>query len=216
MHIVVAGASGRTGREVVRRAVSLGMRVAAIVRPGTEFAAPPGVSVLRADVLADQVAELPADADVVISTLGMGADLATPVCEPGTRNLIAAMERVGITRMVAVSAVPAYAAGLGEPWWFRIIRTLVRRRRPAVYDDIEAMERLLQASRATCRWTIVRPGYLTDGPATEYRLLAERNATTSVHRVDLAHALLDLAGDDRTVGRAYGLRRGRTRKAVAA
>lgn len=214
MHLVIAGASGATGRHLVREAVAAGHRVTALVREPAQFELPCD-DIRRADPVADEALALP-DADAVISCLGMRPDLPNvPVCAPGTRNLIAAMLRTGIPRLVVISAVPAYTSGTGEPLWFRAVRTLVRRRAPYIYDDIEAMEHILHDNGDAVAWTIVRPGYLTDGGATDYRLLAERNATTSVSRQDLAHALLTLAQDDDAAARSYGLRSGQPRPAGA-
>ncbi|QVQ51493.1 SDR family oxidoreductase [Spiractinospora alimapuensis] len=212
MHIVVAGASGATGRRVVNQALVAGHRVTALVRDRARFEAPEGVEAQIADVVNDADLVLPHGADAVVSSIGMRPDRpGEPVCEPGTANLLAAMTNAEIPRIVVTSASPAYTSGAGEPLWFRALRGFVRRLTPRVYDDIEAMERVLRSSASSHAWTIVRPGYLTDGARTDYRLLAERNATTSVHREDLAHALVALAGDDDAVGRSYGLRRGRPR-----
>lgn len=211
MHIVVAGASGRTGRRVVERAVAAGHRVTALVRDSA-FTAPAGVEVRTAQVVADAELVLPAGADAVVSALGPGPG-GEPVCEPGTRNLLAAMGRSGTDRIVVASAVPAHATGEGEPWWFRLVRAAVRRRTPEMYDDIEAMEHTLRDAGDRCRWTILRPGYLTDGAPTAYELLPGRNAATRTHRADLAHALVAAVEDDGTVHRAYGIRRGRLRVA---
>ena len=217
MHVVVAGASGATGRRVVDVALAAGHRVTALVRAGAHLDVPRSVDVGVAEVAADQGLTLPDDADVVISALGMRPDHPeTPVCAPGTANLVAAMARAGIPRIVVVSAVPAYSSGPGEPWWFRLLRSQVRRGMPRVYDDLEEMEAVLRRADASCAWTIVRPGYLTDGEPTSYCLLPERNATTGAHRADLAHALVALAGDDAAVGRAYGLRRGRAARTRSA
>jgi len=211
MHIVVAGASGATGRHVVRQAVAADHRVTALVRESPRLTLP-GAEIRITDPVADKQLALPPDADAVISCLGMRpAQPSVPVCEPGTSNLVDAMLRAGIPRIVVTSAVPAHTSGGGEPLWFRLVRTLVRRRSPHIYDDIDAMERVLRATGDDIAWTIVRPGYLTEDAASEYRLLPERNATTSVAREDLAHALLALALDDGAAGRSYGLRRGALR-----
>lgn len=214
MHIVVAGASGRTGRIVVEHALASGHRVTAVVRAGSDATFEPGVEVLRADVLSGAGLDVPRDADVVVSALGMRPGDEQPVSAPGTTSLITAMRHAGLSRIVVVSAVPAFTKGDGEPWWFRIVRTLVRRAMPAVYTDIAAMEGVVRSSGL--RWTIIRPGYLVDGAPTDYRLLPDRNATTPTHRSDLAHALLALAEDDAAVGHGYGLRRSRAGRAEVA
>lgn len=211
MHIVVAGASGATGRHLVHEATAADHRVTALVREGTQCDIP-DADVLIADPVANAELALPSDADAVISCLGMRPGRPNvPVCAPATTNLTAAMLRAGIPRLVVTSAVPAHTSGSGEPLWFRAVRTLVRRRTPEIYDDIEAMEQHLHEIGDEIAWTILRPGYLTDGGPTEYRLLLERNATTSASRSDLAHALLALSQDPGRTGRSYGLRSGRPR-----
>lgn len=212
MHIVVAGASGATGRRVVEQAVTAGHRVTALVRDSARLEESENVEVHVTDVVSDEALTLPTGADVVISSLGMRPDQPkAPVCAPGTANLLAAMTPAKIPRIVVTSASPAYTSGGGEPLWFRMVRAFVRRQTPHIYEDIEEMERVLRRTDSSHAWTILRPGYLTDGEPTDYRLLAERNATTSARRADLAHALIALAGDDEAVGRSYGLRRGRPR-----
>lgn len=212
LHIAVAGASGATGRLVVERAVAAGHRVTALVRPASDYAAPPGVVVQRVEVVTDPDWELPADVDAVISALGKQsyAD-PVPVCADGTANLIMAMGRTGVRRLLAVSASPVLTTGAGEPWWFRrLVRPAVARSGRALYADLAAMEKSVRASRTD--WTIIRPGQLVDGPATDYRLTPEANATTSVHRVDLADALVSLVGDAAAIRRSYGLARGRRKR----
>ncbi|MGO1971899.1 MAG: NAD(P)-dependent oxidoreductase [Propionibacteriaceae bacterium] len=209
LHIAVAGASGATGRLAVERAAAAGHRVTALVRPASDYAAPPGVAVHRVEVVTDPDWELPADVDAVISALGKQSYTdPVPVCADGTANLIAAMRRGDVRRLLVVSASPVLTTGAGEPWWFRtFVRPAVARSGRALYADLTAMEETVRSSGTD--WTIIRPGRLLDRPATDYRLTPEANATTSVHRVDLADALVRLVGDASTVRRSYGLACGR-------
>lgn len=211
MHVVVAGATGATGRRVVDQACAAGHRVTALVRDGSAHDVPAGVSIRQAQVVADDELTLPSDADVVITSLGKRSFRdPTPVCAAGTANLLAAMERGGPRRIVAVSAVPVLTTGVGEPWWFRHgLRPFVGRIGRDLYADLASMEEQVRGADFPCEWTIVRPGRLTDGGATDYRLVEEANATTAVSRADLAHALVSIAGDSATIGRSYGIERGR-------
>lgn len=209
LHIAVAGASGVTGRLTVERAVAAGHRVTALVRPASDYVAPPGVEVQRVEVVTDPDWELPADADAVISALGKRsfAD-PVPVCADGTANLISAMHRGHVRRLLVVSASPVLTTGAGEPWWFRtLVRPAVARAGRALYEDLTTMEAAVRASDTD--WTIIRPGRLLDRPTTHHRLIPEANATTSVHRIDLADALVRLVADPATVRHSYGLGRGR-------
>lgn len=218
MHVVVAGASGRTGRFVVEQALAAGHRVTAIVRDSGPYDRPPGVVVQRAEVVTDPELTLPADADAVISTLGKRSNQdPAPVCAAGTANLVDAMRRHGVRRLVVTSAVPVLTSGAGEPWWFRhVVRPLVRRSAPRIYDDLEAMEQIVRGGGPSVDWTIVRPGYLIDTEATDYQLVPEANGSTSVCRADLASALVAAATDPSAIGRSYGLRRGRSPQRMTA
>ncbi|UWF77451.1 MULTISPECIES: NAD(P)-dependent oxidoreductase [Microbacterium] len=207
MHIVIAGASGATGRLLTAQAHAAGHEVTALVRPASSWAPGPGIRVLRADVVADHAVRLPEGTDVVISTLGKRSyDDTAPVCAGGVTNLLGAMRRQGVSRIVATSASPVLRSGAGEPWWFRgIVRPLVRRSGPNIYSDLEAMEQVLQASGDDIEWTVLRPGYLVDKPRTRYELFPEINGIGRVHRADLAAALLDVATRSDLGGRAFGL-----------
>jgi putative NADH-flavin reductase len=210
MHLVVAGASGATGRLVVKQARAAGHLVTAIVRDSGRYNPPPGVVVLQAEVVTDQGLTLPADADAVISALGKRSHQdPAPVCAAGTANLVAAMGRIGVRRLVVVSAVPVLTSGAGEAWWFRhVLRPFVRRRAPGIYADLETMEEIVRGAGPSVDWTIVRPGYLVDREATDYQLVPEANGSTSVCRADLADALVAATTDPSAIGRSYGLRRG--------
>ena len=217
MHIVVAGASGATGRLVVEQARAAGHRVTALVRDARRYAPPAGVAVREAEVVTGRDVTLPADADAVISTLGKRSSRdPEPVCAAGTANLLAAMRDSDVRRIVVVSAVPVLTSGVGEPWWFRHgVRPFVRRSAPGIYSDLHAMEDAVRDAGPSFEWTIMRPGYLVDDEATDFQLVPEANAITSVCRADLADALVAAACDPSTIGRSYGLRRGRHARSTA-
>ena len=143
MHVVVAGATGATGSLVVARALEAGHRVTALVRDAAAGRMPAEVEVREVQVVSDAHLALPDDTDAVLSVLGPRTmKNPDPVCAPGTRNLLAAMERLGgRRRLVVVSATPVHTTGDGEPWWFRrLVRPLVRRAGRTMYADIAAME----------------------------------------------------------------------------
>jgi nucleoside-diphosphate-sugar epimerase len=209
MHLVVAGASGATGTLLVQQALDAGHRVTALVRDESRYACPDEVQVQAADVVTGRGLELPDDADTVVSVLGKRSyQDPTRVCADGVANLLAAMGRRRVRKIVAVSASPVLRSGAGEPWWFRkTVRPYVRRSGPLVYADLEAMEEVLRAAGDEVDWTILRPGYLVDRPAAGYRLVPERNSIATVRRADLAAALLAVATSPETRRTAYGLAR---------
>jgi len=209
MLITVFGATGGTGRLVVKQALEAGHEVRAVVRdPARLPLAHANLRVHQADVF-DPEALRPALADVgaVISALGAPSRKDTSmVCANGVRSILTAIESAGVRRIVAVSAQPVLRNGGGEPFWFRsTVLPIVRAVHRNVYVDLARMEQLLVASAA--EWTIVRPPMLTDKPGTgRYRTAFEANiAGSSLTRADLATALLDVLADPTTVRHAIGV-----------
>lgn len=118
--ILVLGASGGIGQWVTHLALERGHQVRVVIRASTQFTPPEGVEVIRGDVLDPNVLEEAVkDQDVVISALGMmrvnknnpWSRLASPknFTTRVTKNLVEAMQRHAVKRLVAVSA-----AGVAE------------------------------------------------------------------------------------------------------
>lgn len=212
MKLTVFGATGGTGRQVVDRALAAGHEVTAVVRtPGKLAVDHPALEEVVAD-LGDREALRPvlAGRDAVLSALGpRGRNDTSRVCSTAIPTILGAMDDVGVRRIVAVSAQPVLRDGTGEPLWSRMtVRPVIRAVFRTVYADLELMERALAAS--TAEWTVLRPPYLTDKPATgRYRTALEASAPGfSVTRGDLARAMLDVLDDPATVRHALGVGQG--------
>lgn len=209
MLITVFGATGGTGRLVVRQALEAGHEVRAVVRdPARLPVEHRNLRVHRADVF-DPAAIRPtvADVDAVVSALGAPSRRDTSmVCARGVASILTAMASTGVRRIVAISAQPVLRNGGGESLWLRsTVLPIVRALHRNVYIDLARMEQLLVASSA--EWTIVRPPMLTDKPGTgRYRTAVEANIGGSgLTRTDLATALLDVLADPGTIRHAIGV-----------
>jgi uncharacterized protein YbjT (DUF2867 family) len=158
--LVVFGATGATGRLVVEEAVAAGHSVTAFARrPGP---VPAGVRVVRGDV-ADAAAVLGAVTghDAVICALGAPARSRDRVRETGTRHLVAAMQQAGVPRLVVQSTYGLGAEWPTLPWFVRwiVIPFWLQR----AFTDHVQQEFLVRESGLD--WTILRPPFLVDGPA---------------------------------------------------
>ena len=191
MRVVVLGATGATGRQVVSTALKRGHHVVAPVRrAGTLTQAEDLHEVSWPDVTdaAALTRALPG-ADVVISALG-GADSGpTTVCADGIRSALAAMKATGVDRLIAVSAHGVLETHDKSLYSVAVWANVAERMR-----DKEAMEPLVTASGL--RWTIVRPPKLSDHDAIgRYRTGTDLpiRLWSSISRADLAAFLLDEA-----------------------
>ena len=173
MNVIVFGATGDTGRWIIRRAVQEGHDVTAFVRdPGRMRVVQDRVKVARGDVLdATAVDGAVAGQDAVLSALGSTARNPAPVLSTGVRHILDAMERHRVRRIVALSA----AGALGESAGFlfgnmglRIFRMWL----PEVYREHRAMLEGLQ--RSDVDWIAVRAVLLTNGtPKGRYRVAVD-------------------------------------------
>ena len=100
MKIVVFGATGTTGSAVVERALELGYTVTAFVRsPEKVTIQHPNLTIFQGDVLdAVSVEKAVQGQDAVISSLGAG--LNGTIRSQGTLNIIRAMEKHNVRRVV--------------------------------------------------------------------------------------------------------------------
>ncbi|WP_035793639.1 NAD(P)-dependent oxidoreductase [Kitasatospora mediocidica] len=209
MHIVVFGASGPTGRQLTDQALAAGHRVTAVARRPQAVPPRAGLTVQAADATdPDAVDAAVAGADAVLSALG-----ATPGRKPvtvysaGATNILAAMRRQGVRRLVAVSSSavdPAWRPS-GEFLFNHLLDPYVNRviARTA-HQDMRRMEAVLRASDLD--WTIARPSALFDHPVvTGYRHAEESADGLYTARADLAASMLSQLTDDRYLRRAMGV-----------
>lgn len=204
--LVILGATGETGKLLVRQGLEAGHRVTAIVRDPTRLNfAHDRLQVAVADVTdASSLKSLLGDADAVLSALGSSSG---DVCEQAMTAVLDALVDHRSARIVAISAQPVGRNDDGPALWQRtilipIIRLVYRK----VYADLARMEAVLRASHA--QWSVLRPPYLTDDPPTSaYRLRFDATppGNLSIARADLAQAMLAILDDQSTHRRFLGI-----------
>jgi putative NADH-flavin reductase len=192
MRVLVLGASGATGREVVRQALAQELSVTAFVRDPSRLKIDgTTVRVVQGNV-SDyaSVASAVEGQDAIISTLGVGRPLhSDPIVIEGVRHVLRAMEHHGVSRLVYLSfiGVRDSRAAAGP-----VIRYIARFPLRHEIADHEAKEAAIQSSR--CEWTIVRAPKLSNGPPTgRYREgedIVARSLFPVLSRADVADFLL--------------------------
>ena len=107
MKVLVVGATGRTGRLLVRGALERGHEVTALVRAPEKLGdLAGGVRVFVGDVLDGGLVSDAADGqDAVLVALGVAMKKGDPAVNAlGTLNVIRSMQRYGVRRLVVLSA----------------------------------------------------------------------------------------------------------------
>jgi putative NADH-flavin reductase len=222
MRLIIFGATGGIGGQLLDQAVAAGHDVTAVARdPRKLGASRNSVRVVTADLAAPEPAVLEsavAGADAVLSGLGPRPMTKAGVAEHGTRAIVRATQATGVRRILVVSAAPISTVPSpsrpnppkydpGEGFLMRNLLTpfakAVMRER---YADLALMEDVLRASDLD--WTIFRPPRLTNGPLTgTYRMAFGQNLRGGalISRADVAHAMLAALDQPATIGQAIGI-----------
>jgi len=200
MKIAVFGATGKTGQALVTQALAAGHEVAALVRDPAKLDPRAGLTIVVGDAGdSAAVTEVLAGSDAAISLLGNFNRKPNTEVSDATRILLAAAAERGVRRIVVTTTI-----GTGgsfrqlKSWPFKlIIRTVARE----IWRDRERQEAVVFASALD--WTVVRPGGLTDQPATGRWTLVggddPQPKKVSITRADVAAALLQVAADPATI-----------------
>jgi len=197
MKLVVLGASGGCGKQLVDQALQRGHQVTAVMRPSSSFTAPTGVRVERGDLTSSEFMRSALKGqDVVLSALGLRVKGLAPWNTPedptiltrSTKALVEAMKAEGVRRVVAISA-----GGVGDslqlmPGFFKLLIKLTALK--TAYAQLHDMEQQLFASGLEV--CVPRPTGLTDGPATGKTVVATRfGGRATISRADVAGWMLD-------------------------
>lgn len=192
MKILIVGATRGIGRQLLEQALASGHSVTALARNPQRLAAQhERLRLLKGDILdPGSVAAAMTGQDAVCCTIGVKTPWEqAAVFAEGTRQLLQAMKKAGVRRLICVTGIGAGdSKGHGGFLYDRIFYPLLLR---AVYADKDRQESLIKASDVD--WTIVRPGFLTNGPLTgNYRVLTELTGITAgrISRADVAHFIL--------------------------
>ncbi len=204
MELAVLGASGRTGRPLVQQALDAGHDVIALVRtPATFPIKHDRLTVVQGDALnAADVDEVVQGADAVLSTLGHSKNSPKDLQTVATKNIVAAMEKYGITRFVSLTGAGVDAPQDKPKFINHVIKFALKTMQGAVLADAEQHAKVLQASQLD--WVIVRGPMLTEGPYTgKYRVgWVGVNTGTRISRADVADFMLKQVTDNTYIHKA--------------
>jgi nucleoside-diphosphate-sugar epimerase len=204
MNVTVFGATGRTGRHVVEKALEAGHGVTAFARTPSKLGMEEDrLGVVQGDVLErEAVGKAIAEADAVISVLGPTKNEPTYTISRGTAHILDAMREHGVPRFI-VSVGAGVRDPRDEPGLLdRAIGALLKLTSRHVYED---MRRVAARVRGSDReWTLVRVPMLTDAPGDgEVRAgYLGKDVGARLSREDMAEFMVKQLTDDSYVREA--------------
>ena len=193
--VLVAGATGKTGRLLVAELKDRGATPIALVRDGSDTSVlPEGTEERKGDLtkLHDGVCE---GIDVVVFAAGSGGDTGPEMTEKvdreGAQRLVDLAKEAGVERFVMLSSI-----GADNPPEDHEIAHYLKAK--------QAADEHLQASGLT--HVILRPAALTDvGKTAAVKLGDEVDQNAKAHRADVAAVLAEAAVSGRHDGRAMDM-----------
>jgi len=191
MNILIFGASGKTGHELVKQALTQGHRVTAFVRnPSKLKITHDHLKVIQGDVTNSKLVEEAAKGhDAVLSALGAASPFKfDQSVVDGISNIVIAMEQENVDRLIYLSAINVKESISNAGLLIRFIAPILLRTETAGH---EAREIIIRQSRL--KWTLVRSAGLTNDVHKEYRSgenIKAKGIAASISRTDVADFML--------------------------
>ncbi|WP_071335825.1 SDR family oxidoreductase [Burkholderia contaminans] len=209
-NVALFGATGPTGTHIIEEALKQGYNLSVYTRDAKKLASFAGRIEIVVGDLQDQsaIAKCIQGADAVISALGpngLKVQGDKPVMH-GLRNIVAAMKRAGVRRLVQISTAAYRDPKDGfafKPHAFALLFKVIARNG---YEDIKATGELVANSNLD--WTLVRIPNLKDGPAdgsVDVGWYGTTKLGMKLSRGNLAKFLVDQLTDRKFVRAAPGI-----------
>lgn len=193
MKLLIIGATRGIGFQLLEQALQVGHAVTALVRDPQKMSKQHDrLRVIQGDILdLESVQSAMPEAEAVCVTIGIGITWRpVTVFSQGTGNVLEAMRRQSVRRLICITGIGAGdSKGHGGFLYDRFFNPFLLK---TIYEDKDRQEALIRASETD--WTIVRPGFLTNGPLTKkYQVVTDPTGVTSgkISRADVAHFILE-------------------------
>jgi putative NADH-flavin reductase len=205
MKVVVLGATGGTGLQIVRQAIGRGHSVTAFARssePLNLFR--DQINIERGNLLnSSELEEVLNGQDAVLSAFGPRVPIANTdktLLQEFAGALTTAMGRARIKRVIVESTAFLFKDSIFPPAYL-----LGRLLFPSLVADARAMEELFQTSQLD--WTLVRPPRLTDGRHSGKYRVREGHLPQfgfSISRADVADCFLSILEGGKAIRKIIG------------
>lgn len=202
MKILVIGAAGKTGTEVVKQALAAGHEVTAFVHQAENYQVA-DVRVVEGDATdSDGMNAAVLGQDAVLDTIGGKTPYKTTTLEASAAtNIIAAMQRQGVRRLVVTSMLGEGDSKENAPFFYErlLISTFLR----GANKDKANMESAVESSNLD--WIILRPAVLSDDAATGHVQVFEADSGEKAHKItraDVAAFMIDQLSSDQYLHQA--------------
>jgi putative NADH-flavin reductase len=197
--ITLFGATGQTGNAFLSQILNSKYEITVLVRtPSKLKQTAPNLKIIEGDILniAD-VEKAVSGADIVVSLFGRVKDSPDWLQTNGTKNIIAAMQKYNVPRIISLSGGALPYPEKDKPKFVdKIFVTIMNLVAKKMLDDAKAHYEVLKNSNV--KWMIVRGPRLTNEPKKgTYKIgWVGVNASTKISRNDLAAFIVTQIEDE--------------------
>jgi len=193
MRVIVFGASGGTGKQIVLQLLDAGHLVTAFVRTSLKFNLQHfNLNVLQGDALdAEKVEQAISGQDAVISALGPNHPSVPTMMETAAKNIISAMQMHGVKRLISTTGAGVDDSQDQPKLFDKAMKNLLTLMAGDVLRDSDANVNLIRSSNLD--WTIVRFPRLMNGAHTgQYRVgYIGKDSGVQLSRADAADFIVN-------------------------
>jgi putative NADH-flavin reductase len=197
MKLTIFGASGYSGKEILKQALAQGHQVIAFTRTKESITTThPNLTVMEGSVLdASAVNKAIRNQDAVIQCLGIGGKgygKPNPIVSEATKVIVGEMGKENVSRLIAMSNVGAGNSMVAQSWVFKkIILPYFMKWLQIIIEDKNVMEPMIM--NTNLNWTIVRCPNIVDKPAKQKitTSLDGKNLKLSITKADMATFIVD-------------------------
>lgn len=206
MKLIIFGATGNTGRQIVEQALNEGHHVTAFARnPAKLFIKHSNLEIVRGDIMNVHAVETAVHGhEAVLSAIGDGEKRST-LRTDGTRNIMRAMEKKGVRRLISISTIGVRDTKTMLPAFYKYL--LVPFLLKHAFADHAKQEEYIEQSELD--WIIVRPAALTNGPRTGIYQhgfsTSQRGLKLKISRADVAAFMLKQISDRKYIHKMPGI-----------
>jgi putative NADH-flavin reductase len=191
MRLLILGATGATGQQLVKQSLEQHHQVTVLVRdPSKLSVSHKNLTVIKGDILNKEILLSALEGtDAVISALGAGSSLKSyNLISNAVNTLVQAMNAKGINRLIFISAFGVGQTFKQANFFQKIIYRLFLKN---IFADKEKGDMLIRNSNL--EWTLVYPVVLTNGPQTGKYIAGEKlpmKGLPKISRADVAEFML--------------------------
>ena len=205
MKLAIFGATGETGKQLVKLALEKGNKVIAYVRtPSKLNINHECLTIIHGELNEKTAIEYAVSGvDAVISVLGpRGGSKSKPITQ-GMQNIILAMEKNNVRRLIISSTLSLSDPDDLPDFKSRVLINLVKIINRAAYEEIINVGKVVRSSNLD--WTIIRLPLLNNNPKSgkvKVGYLGKKEVGLKISRADIADFMLKQVQDTKYIQKA--------------